>query len=171
MSKRGTSSPGWSGWLTLTLLALLVSISGCASKEPKPVALKSTLTAAADLNPNRNDTPQPVKVHIYQLKQDEAFRQAPFRTLISAPDQALGPDLLRHVETLIGPSESQPLDNQLEPETSFVGIVAEFTRIENASWRAIAEIPKKSLGKRLNPFSDQRLTIELAATQVQATFE
>ena len=161
--------------VAVSMAALLMStgtlLSGCASKEPKPVFLKSQLTAGADLNPNRNQRPQPVKVHIYQLKQDEAFLQASFRTLVFTPEEALGPDLLRHVETLIGPSEAQPLDNELEPATSFVGIVAEFTQIERAGWRVIAEIPRKSLGERLNPFSDQRLTIELAGTQVQASFQ
>ncbi|MEM1436987.1 MAG: type VI secretion system lipoprotein TssJ [Pseudomonadota bacterium] len=152
--------------LSLTLLALL--IAGCAAKEPKPQQLKSMVVAAEELNPNRRDRSQPVVVHLYYLQQDEAFLQASFRDLTASDPQSLGGDLLRHTQVLIGPGESQSLDQAFDPKAQYIGVVAAFTRIDDAQWRALVEVPGNSLRQRLNPFSGKRLEIALENTSVSA---
>ncbi len=158
---------GKAGFIALMTVVALC-ITGCAAKEPKPQELKSVVVAAETLNPNRRDRSQPVVVHLYYLKQDEAFMQAGFRDLTTTDPLPLGEDLLRHTQTLIGPGERQQLDQSFDPETQFIGIVAEFTRIEDAQWRSLIEIPGKSLRERLNPFGGKRLEIRVDRTTVTA---
>lgn len=149
-------------------LAAVMLVTGCAAKEPKPIKLTSDVVAQANLNPNRRDVSQPVVVHIYYLKQDEAFLQASFRELIAPEPAALAADLVRHTQTLIGPGERQSLDQEFDPDTQFIGVVAEFTRIENAQWRALIAVPGSTLREKLNPFGGKRLEINVAGTAVAA---
>lgn len=152
----------------LAALLAIVLMTGCAAKEPKPIKLASDVVASADLNPNRRDASQPVVVHIYYLKQDEAFLQASFRELIAPEPAALSADLVRHTQTLIGPGEQQSLDQEFDPDTQFIGVVAAFTRIEDAQWRALIAVPGNTLREKLNPFGGKRLEINVAGTAVDA---
>ncbi|MEM7217186.1 MAG: type VI secretion system lipoprotein TssJ [Pseudomonadota bacterium] len=151
------------------VVLLLMLMGACAAKPPKDIKLKSQVIAAESLNPSRRGTSQPVQLHIYYLKQDEAFSQASFSDLVTVNAPAIAGDVVRHEARLIGPGETAQLDTKFDPETRYIGVVAAFTRIGNASWRSLIEVPKSSLRDKLNPFSGKKLEIELADTTVTAS--
>ena len=155
--------------IVLTVV-LTVCISACAGgpKAPKEAKLATEVVAAADLNPNRRDTPQPVKLHVYYLKQDEAFVQATFSELVGADAASIAADLVRRIETLVGPGETQTLDSTFDEQVRFIGVVAEFTRIDSAKWRSVVMVPEDSWTNLLNPFKDEKLVISVGAASVDS---
>ncbi len=131
----------------------------------------SQVVAAAKINPNLHGTPQPVKLHIYYLAKSDAFMQANFGDLIAPKAPVLGPDLIRQTETLIGPGEMAALDDKFDAAAQFIGVVAEFTDIDNASWRAVAAVPAKKWSDVVKLFSHKKLLISVDGTSVTCEIE
>ena len=52
--------------------------------------------------------------------------------------KALGADLLGQKEFNVKPGDKLTYDDTVSPETRYIGIVAGFRDIENATWRTIA---------------------------------
>lgn len=151
------------------VIAVLVGMASCASSPaPKETKLKSDVVAAANINPNRRGTPQPVKLHVYYLKQDEAFLQANFSDLIQPDAPVIASDLIRRTESLIGPGETLSLDTKFDEQSKFIGVVAEFTRIDQAQWRSLAAVPPGSWKIKLNPFKGQKLLVTLENLSVDS---
>jgi type VI secretion system VasD/TssJ family lipoprotein len=142
----------------LLAAVLVLPAVPAAAKETK---LKSEVIAAAAINPNRHDAPQPVKIHIYYLAHDEGFRQASFGDLVAPGAPALGDDLIRTAEQLVGPGETLELDEKFDEKTQFIGVVAEFTKIDQAMWRAVAEVPTKKWTDALKLFSKSKFQVQV----------
>ena len=151
-------------------IAAVLLLTACASgpKPPKETKLKSEVVAAENINPNRRGTPQPVKLHVFYLKQDEAFLQANFAELIAPDSEPLAADLLRRTHGLVGPSETQLLDDKFDKQTKFIGVVAEFTNISEAQWRAVAPVPEGSWKDLLTPLKDHKRLINVDELSVTA---
>ena len=154
----------WALGITVVALAGF----GCASSEPKEAKLKTQLVASNDINPNRRGTAQPVKVHVFYLKQDEAFLQASFADLVNPNAPPIAADLLRRTESLIGPEETLVLDQKFDKATAFIGVVAEFTRIDDADWRTMTAVPPGKFTAKLNPFTSKALKISVEGVTVRS---
>jgi type VI secretion system VasD/TssJ family lipoprotein len=144
------------------MACLLVGEVGSA-KETK---LVSEVSAAANINPNRRGTPQPVKLHIFYLAKDDAFTQANFGDLVDPESTVLGDELVRRAQSLIGPGEMLALDEKFDEAAQFIGVVAEFTDIDKASWRAVAAVPAKKWTDVVKLFSRNKLQILVDGTSV-----
>ena len=125
----------------------------------KETKLKSEVVAAENINPNRRGTPQPVKLHIFYLAHDEAFLQANFMDLADPESAVLGDELVRRAEQLIGPGELIALDEEFDEAAKFIGVVAEFTELDQASWRSIAAVPARRWTDVLRLFSSSKLQV------------
>lgn len=156
-----------SAFKPIVMIVLLGLLTSCASGDkPKEAKLTSEVVAAADINPNRRDNAQPVKLHVFYLKQDEAFLQATFNDLINPDAPAIAADLIRRTEGLVGPGETAYLDDKIDEQTKFIGVVSEFTRIDQAQWRSIVAVPQGSWKDLLRPFSNKKLQITVAELAV-----
>lgn len=142
----------------LAAASLALSTPQASAKETR---LKSEVVAAEAINPNRHGAPQPVKIHIYYLAHDEAFRQASFGDLVAPNAPVLGGDLIRTVEQLVGPGETLELDGKFDEKTQFIGVVAEFTKIDQSMWRAVAEVPAKKWTDALKLFSKSKFQVQV----------
>lgn len=153
---------------TIVAAVAIGLLASCASgpKEPKEATLTSEVVAAADINPNRRETAQPVKLHVFYLKQDEAFLQATFNDLIMPDSPAIAADLVRRTEGLVGPGETIYLDDKFDESAKFIGVISEFTRIDQAEWRSIVAVPEGSWKDLLTPFKDKKLQITVAGLAV-----
>ena len=105
---------------------------------------------------------------MFYLKQDEAFLGATFNELVDPDSPPIAEDLIRRTEGLIGPGEMTLLDSKFDKQTMFIGVVSEFTRIDQASWRGIVAVPQSGWKDMLNPFSGQKLQITIERLQVNA---
>jgi type VI secretion system protein VasD len=144
-------------------VVVLVLAAGCTPKIPKPVPIAGNLTAAAEVNPDVSGRPSPVAVKVYQLRSVGSFEASDFFKLYTQPAVALGADLVSSTEIMVRPGESKRFDQEIDPQTRFVGVVAGFRDIENAQWRAVVPVPAKNL-------PDQQLEVSLKHLTAAAAF-
>jgi type VI secretion system protein VasD len=128
----------------LIVVTVLTSAAGCASKPPPPPKpLKTTITVSADasVNPDASGRSLPVVVRFYRLNSDVSFMGSEFFALFDDDKKVLAADLIARDEYELLPGESQTLELVLPPEVRFVGAIAAFRDIRNATWRAVVAAP------------------------------
>jgi type VI secretion system protein VasD len=154
---------------------VLLTSLGCFYAAPQSalaadkVAVKTEITTAADLNPNRSGRPSPVALYMFQLKAAEAFANADYFSLTAAEATVLGGDLIERTQLMLQPGELRPMEAEFDEEARFIGFVAAFRDIDKAQWRGVVELPEKGFLKRM--FSRTKLTIALSALAVEASLE
>jgi len=156
------------------MLAAIVAVSGlagCASPlapagPPQPFSATVTIEAAAAVNPDAQGRPSPVYVRLYQLKDAGAFTNAAYEVLKAQEPATLGASVVAHEELPLAPGDTRELQIKIEPETRFIGVIADFRDIANAQWRAVTSAPEKRLKDLLR---EKRLSIRLQDTQVSIT--
>ncbi len=131
--------------------------------------VKTTVTVAPDLNPNRNGRPSPVALIMFQLKSAEGFKNADFFSLMEPNAPVLGGDVIERTQLILQPGESMPLEPEFDEDARYVGFVAAFRDIENAQWRALIELPKKGFFKSF--FTRTKLNITLEKLAVTASLK
>jgi type VI secretion system protein VasD len=149
-----------------SIMKYLVSVAAglalglaAAHAEGKETKLKSEVVAAENINPSRRGTPQPVKIHIFYLAEDDAFLQGNFTDLADPESAVLGDELVRRAKQLIGPGDVLALDEAFDEAAKFIGVIAEFTDLDQASWRAIAPVPARRWTDVLKLFKNGKLQI------------
>ena len=119
------------------VLAAVLVLTACGSSTPYPTTVSMTISASASINPNSSSEPSPVVLRIYQLKSDSAFKAAEFSEMFYNDRKVLGGDLLGQKEFNVKPGGKLTYDDTVSPETRYIGIVAGFRDIDNATWRII----------------------------------
>lgn len=152
---------GWISWIAVLITAALTA--GCGAAPPKPAAAKARITAAADVNPDREGRASPVHVRIFQLKEDGAFMGADFWALVDKEQETLGPSLVQRLEFDLTPSEEKEFELKISPEARVLGVMAEYADYRNAEWRVVAQAPNKSL---LDLVKKDRVTFAVAENKV-----
>jgi type VI secretion system protein VasD len=151
----------------LALVAGLGLLGGCAAKPPKPAPPASLLlTASSDANPDPGGRPAPVVIRIYQLRSDSAFLNSDFFALFDDDHKVLAADFVGSEEAELSPGEVRHLDLILAPDTRFIGAIAAYRDIRNASWRALTAVPVAAPKKK-----PARLAIVVVAGRAQVTLE
>jgi len=144
--------------LVLLFGMVLPALSGCLADaaqgmtaavidklfETGPSTIEANLTASEDMNPDYEGQASPLVVRMYELKSITAFNNASFFALYDNDEAELGGDLKAKEEIELQPGDKLEFERELQLETRFVGFVAGYRDIENASWRAVAEIPEGS---------------------------
>lgn len=159
----------WIGRGAIALLALAGSLlAGCASPlapagPPPPFSATVTIQTAASVNPDAQGRPSPVFVRLYQLKDAGVFMNAAYEALHTQEAATLGASIIAREELPLGPGELKALQVKIEPETRFIGVIADFRDIANAQWRAVTTAPEKRLKDLLR---EKRLSVRLEGTQV-----
>ncbi len=124
----------------LCLMAALISLlTACASGTQTSVRIRS----ANYLNPNIYGHSSPVVLTIYQLKTKYAFQQADYSALTSNSGKILGGDLIDKNTIEVRPNTSIKVNQPLSPNTQYLGIVAAYRNINNATWHKVVKIKKK----------------------------
>ncbi len=109
-------------------------LAGCAST-PKPESIGIQISATNDVNPDLQGRPSPVILHVIELNSEEQFNRLDYTSLTQPSGAALGQDLLGKTRLTLSPGDSQQLPLELNPQTTFIGLVAGFRDIDNAIWR------------------------------------
>jgi type VI secretion system VasD/TssJ family lipoprotein len=148
----------------VSAIAVLLSLTTMA--EARQTRLKSEVIATEHINPSRRGTPQPVKVHIFYLAQSDAFLAANFADLVDPASAVLGDELVRRAERLIGPGERLELDEEFDEAARFIGVIAEFTEVEQAIWRAVEAVPGRRWTDVLRLWRSNKLEILVDGTTI-----
>ena len=129
--------------------ALIGWVAGCASAPPKDVTLKGSIQASESVNPDASGRPSPVVVKIYQLEANSKFEQADYFPLLDDAEATLGGDLLALEEMIMRPGDVKAYEGEFDPRTRYIGVTAGFRDIHQAEWRALMEMPEKSITKMM----------------------
>lgn len=152
-------SPIGLGCAVCLALAAILSTAGCSST-PKPTAVSGNIEASVGLNPSVTQRPSPLLLRIYELRSAAAFNQADFMSLYQSDQATLGAELITREEVMLQPGETRPFAKKLSGETRFVGVVAAYRNLEQATWRSIAAV---------QPGRSQQITIRAEPLSVSAT--
>jgi type VI secretion system protein VasD len=139
--------------------AMVLSVVACSSA-PKVTTVNGSIDAATGLNPSVTQRPSPLMLRVYELKSDATFNQADFMSLYQSDQATLGADLVAKEEMMLQPGESRPYARKLSAETRFVGVVAAYRNLEQATWRSIAAV---------QPGRAQKIAIRAEPLAVSAT--
>lgn len=124
--------------------AMSLMLISCASdmEAPQPVgkpaeafAIVLHFNAVAGLNPGANGQPTPVRVRIYELKNNANFSRADYFALAERAQATLGSDLIEQDEVLIRPGQQLTITRDLNAATRQIGLVVGYREIDQASWR------------------------------------
>ncbi len=134
--------------ITLITLAMLVpALFGCGTVIDAKDAvfggttrIEAELAAAKDLNPDVDGQPSPLVVRLYALKSTTAFNNAGFFALYDSEAAELGDDLQNREELEVRPGQKLELERDFKDETRYLGVLAAYRDLDNASWRAVYEL-------------------------------
>ncbi|RYV01399.1 type VI secretion system lipoprotein TssJ [Shewanella sp. OPT22] len=124
----------------------LFTLNGCStisslwSGEPVAPRLIVKITANKNINPNLKGEASPVALTIYQLADSEAFKQASFIQIFSNEQNVLKAGMLstRHLQSIL-PGETRKQTFVLNPETKFIGVLANFADYRKAKNKVIIQ--------------------------------
>jgi type VI secretion system protein VasD len=96
--------------------------------------------AAHYLNPDAIGNPSPIKVTLYELKNNTVFKQANFFKLQDSPLDALSGTLIDQRSFMIRPNEQLHFKYSFSSETRYVGIVVGYRQQSFSEWKKIIQI-------------------------------
>jgi len=136
----------------LSVWALSILIASCSSN------LGVTIRSTNDLNNGGN----PVVVRIYQLSSAGEFQRATLDSFWGNDRQVLGSDLVADpVEIVLHPGESISLsDIELNEETRFLGVAADFYQPEGEQWKSVLDIASLSGNQVYLAVGNDRLLVD-----------
>lgn len=118
---------------------LIMILSGCSfwSSKTEP-QLSMTIQAAENINPNTQSKPSPLELRVYQLSDNQTFKQADFLQIFNDPQGTLKTDLLaaRQLESIF-PGEKREIILPIVAEAKYIGIVAGFADYQEAKNKVI----------------------------------
>jgi type VI secretion system protein VasD len=145
--------------LALRILALsfaLTVLVGCGG------APQFMLEGGSDLNAGGNA----VTVGIYQLNSKTAFEGRSFSTFWQDPVNALGSELVSSQSVTLYPNQPETFELELEGDTRYVGIAANFREPDPERWKTI--YPVDELSKRLG---SKEVTVNVGSSGLDVIVE
>ena len=124
----------------VSLLTGCSTISSIWSGEATAPRLIVKVTADKNINPNIKGEASPVAIRIYQLADSEAFDQATYIQIFSREQGVLKAGMLskRYLPSIL-PGETRQQVFILNPETKFIGVIANFADYREAKNKAIIQ--------------------------------
>lgn len=144
----------------LMLLSLCLMITACSSSDPAPVVTQYSLTVKADTTVNQYNDAQanPVVVRLYQLTDQQLFKQLPFIDLYNNDLQLLAANLVsKQVLPIVLPNSEQQLTLDINKNTQYIAALIEFADYQNSTAKAVLMMP-----------ADPEQTLELTITGKKA---
>jgi len=120
--------------VSILMVTTIVFLSGCGAA-PKREVVGLQISATADVNPDLQGRPSPIILHVLELSSEEQFNRLDYVSLTQSSGAALGPDLLGKTRLVLSPGGNSPLPLELNPQTTFIGLVAGYRDLDNATWR------------------------------------
>lgn len=129
----------------IALIAVLI-LAGCSTLSPYShlTKLNLRLTASDQLNPDLNGRPSPIVVRLYELKHAVAFENADFFSLYERAREALAPDMVATEELELRPGETLELKLSVQKGSRYVGVVAAYRDLSQASWRSTLHLAPRT---------------------------
>lgn len=125
----------------LAMSGLVLFEFGCSSIPPESLTeIKIIFQSGNDLNPDVNNRPSPVDICIYQLRNDEIFKQRKFFDLYLNAQKTLDKTLLDEHNLEIKVKENREFKIPLNKKTRYLGFIIAYYDIFKAKWRDTYEV-------------------------------
>lgn len=139
----------------LALVSVTLLLSGCSSnRSPVGAALnlntdlRLVISAEREINPDHTQRPSPVVIRLYELKDVAAFDKADFVDIYERDQELLSNSLVtRHLLKPIVPGEERQERLVLKPDTTHVGLFAEFSQYRGASYKVAFPVTQHNVFK------------------------
>ncbi|WKY59221.1 type VI secretion system lipoprotein TssJ [Vibrio sp. SNU_ST1] len=144
----------------LMLLSLCLMITACSSSDSAPAVTQYSLTVKADTTVNQYNDAQanPVVVRLYQLTDQQLFKQLPFIDLYNNDLQLLAANLVsKQVLPIVLPNSEQQLTLDINKNTQYIAALIEFADYQNSTAKTVLMMP-----------ADPEQTLELTITGKKA---
>jgi type VI secretion system protein VasD len=128
-------------------LILVLGLVSCAapSAAPKQHEFEVRIAATPDVNPDLEARPSPIILHLLELSAIDEFNSLSFNQLTEKDATALGGDKLNKTEIILTPGDSKQIPLVLDKRAVYLGLVAGYRDIDNATWRVSqAVVPGKT---------------------------
>jgi type VI secretion system protein VasD len=125
---------------TILILMLLTSLVGCFGGN-SIVKLKARVDTAEDVNPNYVGQPSPVILRVYQLRSPDIFKSADFFEIYDNEIATLGQTYVRRDEFELQPGMKYDLNDEIDPSTKYIGVIAAFRDLDKSRWRSYVQLP------------------------------
>ncbi len=126
----------------LTCVITCLILTGCQT--PNGIKTALNVNTAAYLNPDINGNAAPLMISVFELKTPVQFEQANYQQLSSNSAQTLGTALIDKQYYEIQPGMSQHINQYITTNTRYIGIIASYRNIDQASWRKVLTVPQSS---------------------------
>lgn len=132
-------------WRSAVLAGVVCALAACGggSTPTKPITTKARISASNEVNPNAQGRPSSVHLRIFQLRDESAFMNADFGSLVDKDQETLGASLIQRSEADLSPGDEQELVLNIAPDARVLGVIAELANYRNAQWRAFTRVPAK----------------------------
>lgn len=138
--------------LALILPALLV-LSGCTKVNSGVVGrfdldtdLKLILDVGKNINPDEKHSASPLYLRLYELNSDKVFARLDFLELYENDSALLGKDLIAKQELdAVLPGVSREEQFVLNPDTRYVGLLAEFYQYKGSKFKVVFPVTPKNV--------------------------
>jgi len=125
-------------FISLISLVSFISLCGCVQLNA-PVKLR--VNSAPELNHDSDQASLPVVLKVYQLKDEQPFKQANFEELWKKDKATLSGSLLSTQSYTIYPGKTERFQISRTKGARFLGVVATFRKPETDTWKAVSTIP------------------------------
>lgn len=135
-----------SRFFSAAVLAALAALAGCSALSPNShlTKLDLSLQGSDRLNPDLNGRPSPIVIRLIELTHPVAFENADFFSLYQRPKEALSPDLVIQEELELRPGEQRDLKLFVQEHSRYVGVLAAYRDLPEASWRFVIPLQHKA---------------------------
>lgn len=138
----------------LALVSVTLLLSGCSSnRSPVGAALnlntdlRLVISAEREINPDHTQRPSPVVIRLYELKDVAAFDKADFVDIYEREVLLSDSLVTRHLLKPIVPGEERQERLVLKPDTTHVGLFAEFSQYRGASYKVAFPVTQHNVFK------------------------
>lgn len=150
--------------LFASVLGLLVACSSQRSSVGAALNLTTDLhlniSANEEINPDHTQRPSPVVIRLYELKDVSVFEKADFIDIYERDQDLLSTSLVaRHLLKPVIPGEERQERLVLKPDTTHVGLFAEFAQYQGASYKVVFPVTQHNVFRDL-------IRVTLSGTEV-----
>lgn len=141
---------------------LFLPMLGCAGAPgSKPIDLPAAIFVSNDINPDASGRPSPLVIVLYQLRASDSFVSKDYFSIFDPQGQVLADDLLEREQITVQPGVDRNLPIRMNSSAQYLGVLAAFSDIEAAKWRAVIELPLDRTGVAFKGLRSQRVLIDI----------
>ncbi|MGY2573329.1 type VI secretion system lipoprotein TssJ [Vibrio sp. C8] len=133
-------------WISLFVLILTACSSEPERYDPTELPTKVTFSIVAGdgVNPSLWGQASPVEIQVFELTDDSMFMSSSYDQLKADYEKALKSNFVRSYDYVLMPGQFKFVTQmEVDEETNYIGIMANFSDIELSEWKKAVKVLNK----------------------------